>query len=543
MGSLGFSRKAEKMKLNLNGLKDKKLWEEACVRLPEFDIEEMRKNTEERPKWIHFGAGNIFRVFIASAMQDAIEAGKEDTGIATVFNRGFDQIETIFNPFDLLTMSVLMDAKGMYHKRVIGSIASALALKEGGDVEKIKEIFRNPSLQMVSFTITEKGYGIRNTDGSFLPDVLEDIKEGPVLCKNTMAQVAALLYERYKNGAHGISVVSMDNCSHNGDKVKDAVVTIASEWLSSSLVEEAFIDYLNNEELVGFPYSMIDKITPRPAESVSKHLTALGIENMELTEDERGFNGSAFVNSEITEYLIVEDWFPNGRPDIESKSVIFTSRETVNKVETMKVTTCLNPLHTALAVTGCLLGHTLIADQMKDDVLLKLVKRIGYDEGLKVVVNPDIINPKTFIDEVVYERLANPNIPDTPQRIATDTSQKIAIRFGETIKSFRDSKKLDTSDLVAVPLALASWLRYLVGLDDNGNVFKLSPDPLLDELVPFFADIKLGDSMDNLSDILNNHSIFGLDLYQAGLGLKVETYFNEMLIGKGAVRDTLNRYL
>lgn len=90
----------------------------------------------------------------------------------------------------------------------------------------------------------------------------------------------------------------------------------------------------------------------------------------------------------------------------------------------MKVTTSLNPLHTALAVTGCLLGYQSISAEMQDDDLVGLIKGIGYLEGLPVVENPGIIDPKQFIDEVINKRLPNPYIPDTPQRIATDTSQK-----------------------------------------------------------------------------------------------------------------------
>ena len=113
-----------------------------------------------------------------------------------------------------------------------------------------------------------------------------------------------------------------------------------------------------------------------------------------------------------------------------------TDRETVNKTERMKVTTCLNPLHTPRWRYGCMLGYTLICDEMKDETLVKLVKRLGYVEGLPVVVDPVILSPKAFIDEVVEQRLPNPFMPDSPQRIATDTSQKVGIRFGETIKSY-----------------------------------------------------------------------------------------------------------
>ena len=38
------------------------------------------------------------------------------------------------------------------------------------------------------------------------------------------------------------------------------------------LVEEGFLKYINNTEKVSFPWSMIDKITPRPSESVKETL-------------------------------------------------------------------------------------------------------------------------------------------------------------------------------------------------------------------------------------------------------------------------------
>ena len=131
----------------------------------------------------------------------------------------------------------------------------------------------------------------------------------------------------------------------------------------------------------------------------------------------------------------MEDRFPNGRPRFEKAGVFLTDRATVDKADTMKVTTCLNPLHTALAIMGCLLGYRSIAEEMKDPDLSLLVSEIGYNEGLPVVESPGIIDPKTFLEEVVTVRFSNPNIPDIPQRIATDTSQKVAIRYGETIKN------------------------------------------------------------------------------------------------------------
>jgi len=242
---------------------------------------------------------------------------------------------------------------------------------------------------------------------------------------------------------------------------------------------------------------------------------------------------------------VVEDRFPNGRPALEKAGVYMTDRDTVNNTERMKVTTCLNPLHTALAVTGCLLGHKTIAGEMKDEDLVKLVHRIGYDEGMPVVVHPGIIDPAGFLEEVITQRLPNPYIPDMPQRIATDTSQKVAIRFGETIKSYMASDHLNPADLQGIPLAIAAWLRYLLGVDDDLQPMEISSDPMLPALKAALEGIEAGKPetcKDQLIPILQNAAIFGCDLVKAGLADKVTDFFQQMLAGPGAVRQTLHHY-
>ena len=210
----------------------------------------------------------------------------------------------------------------------------------------------------------------------------------------------------------------------------------------------------------------------------------------------------------------------------------------------MKVCTCLNPLHTALAVYGCLLGYRHIWQEMQDDDLRNLVNTIGYKEGLPVVTDPGIIQPKNFIDTVLNVRIPNPFMPDTPQRIASDTSQKLPIRFGETIKAYLASAELDVNNLKLIPLVFAGWLRYLMAVDDEGNSFAPSPDPLLADVQPYVATCRLGEAPDAeaLRPLLSNAKIFGVDLYEAGLAEKVCAYFKELTAGKGAVRATLHKY-
>ena len=73
---------------------------------------------------------------------------------------------------------------------------------------------------------------------------------------------------------------------------------------------------------------------------------------MEPVVTERGTYIAPFVNGEEAQYLVIEDRFPNGRPPLEEAGVYLTDRETVEKSERMKVTACLNPLHTSMSLTA-----------------------------------------------------------------------------------------------------------------------------------------------------------------------------------------------
>lgn len=354
-----------------------------------------------------------------------------------------------------------------------------------------------------------------------------------------MSITTSLLYHRYKNGAFPIAVVSMDNCSHNGEKLQASVMTIAEEWIKNKKVDSEFLNYLKTK--VSFPWSMIDKITPRPSDKIKDKINTMGIEDMDPVITSKGTYIAPFVNAEVPEYLVIEDNFPNGRPPLENAGVYMTTRDIVNKSETMKVTSCLNPLHTALAVYGCLLGYTKICDEMKDADLVRLVKQIA-NEGMKVVINPEIIDPQKFVNEVINDRLPNPNIPDSPQRIATDTSQKVGIRYGETIKAYMSAPDLNTADITAIPAAIAGWLRYILGVDDDGELFERSSDPMLDYLTKKLDGITVGNpesAFGKLNDILSDEKLFGVNLYSAGIGEKIENYFYKMLEGKGAIRKLL----
>ncbi|WP_294095106.1 mannitol dehydrogenase family protein [uncultured Cetobacterium sp.] len=485
----------------------------------------------QSPKWLHFGAGNIFRAYMGKVQQTLIEKGLENSGIVVAETFDGEIIQKAFKPYDNKTILVTLDKKGEFKPEIIWSIVESIDVTSDG-MSIVEEICQDEKLQIISFTITEKGYSFR---------------DGIITSDHLMSKVTSLLYSRYKKNAAPIALLSMDNCSANGDKLKNAIVSVAQEWVKNDVVEKEFLDYLLDEKKVSYPITMIDKITPRPAIEVKKFLEEAGFENMDIVITSKNTYTAPFVNAEVPEYFVVEDKFPNGRPKFEEAGVILTDRESVEKAERMKVTTCLNPLHTALAIYGCLLNKKTIAECMQDQVLSNLVRKIGYEESLIVVENPKIIDPKKFLEEVLEERFANPFIPDQPQRIATDTSQKVGIRFGETIKAYVADEKLDVRNLKYIPLVIAGWMRYLMGVDDSGAMMTLSSDPLLEELKANLNSIKYLDSSSyekgKLNKILSNKNIFGVDLVQIGMADLIEEYFLGMMKEVGGVRKTLERIL
>ena len=531
------------MELSINGIKDRDEWEAKGYTLPSFDVEAVRKKTLASPAWVHFGAGNIFRAFHAVIAQKLINDGLTDSGIAVVEGFDYEIVEKMNRPHDDLSLMVTLKSDGHVEKSVVGSVVSfILDSEDKREFDALRDIFSNPSLQMVTFTITEKGYSLTDASGAYLSSVAQDFEAGPEKPVSYIGKVVSLLYSRFTEGAHPIAMVSTDNCSHNGDKLHDAVSAFAHEWIKRGLVPQGFADYIEDKSRVSFPWSMIDKITPRPDPGVEKILEQDGIENLSSVVTSKNTYVAPFVNAEECEYLVIEDEFPNGRPKLERAGVIFTDKDTVDRVERMKVCTCLNPLHTALAVFGCLLGYERISDEMKDDDLVRLINRIGYTEGLPVVTDPGVIAPKEFIDTVVGVRLPNPFMPDTPQRIATDTSQKLPIRFGETIKNYIASGR-DLNTLEAIPTVFAGWLRYLMGINDEGEAFELSSDPRLEDLVPIMQKAYLGigeeEARKLIDPILSDKRIFGVDLNEAGLADKVTEIFVKLSSSKGAIRKVL----
>lgn len=526
------------LKLKFETLTEYDNWDKREVIMPLFPVGTMKKQSKEAATWVHFGGGNIFRGFIASLQQRLLNRKLVDTGIIMVEPFDEEIVDKIYDPYDNLTMNVSLEKDGTAVQEIIASVAEAV---KGSDLSRLRDIFTADSLQILSFTVTEKGYSLHDGQGNFLPVVEEDFAQGLTAPKHSMALVCSLLHSRFQAGAKPIALVSMDNCNANGDKLKEAVLTFGEKWLEKGMVSAEFVEYLQDKKKVSFPWTMIDKITPHPVAEIGEKLGKMGIEDMTAVVTEKGTHIAPYVNGERCQYLVVEDQFPNGRPPLEEAGVRFGKRDYVEKAESMKVCTCLNPLHTAMSLFASLLKIDTVAEAMNSDQIGTLLKVLGYVEGLPVAQSPKDMDAKEFLNEVFYERLPNAVLTDVPQRITTDTSQKVGIRFGETVKAHQ-KKGNDLNDLVAIPLVLAGWFRYLLAVDDNGHTMHCSNDPMLAELQSALSTVDYQNPSSytgQLLPFLQNQELFYVDYVALGLSDKIEKYFVEMLRGVGSVKQTL----
>ena len=203
------------MKLTKESIKHNASWK--GYRLPQYDIDidAVREATHKAPTWLHFGAGNLFRAFPAGTLaQRLLTAGLTDTGIICCDGYDEELIDRCYRACDHLSLSVTLYSNGTINKEIVASVTESPKLSEDG--ARLKEVFTAPSLQMVTFTITEKGYAIQNDAHDFLPDYKADMESGPDACHSFFGKLASLCLSRVRAGLAPLALASLDNCSDNG---------------------------------------------------------------------------------------------------------------------------------------------------------------------------------------------------------------------------------------------------------------------------------------------------------------------------------------
>jgi fructuronate reductase len=391
---------------------------------------------------LHLGAGAFHRAHQAAITDAAIAASGGDWRIIGVSLRSAGLAEALAPQDGLYT---LIERGETDRPRVIGAIGRVIAAR--GAPEAVLGPMADPAIRIVTLTVTEKAYGIDRSGPDIdtaHPDVAADL-DSPAAPRGVLGLLVEGLRRRRAAGHAPFTVLCCDNLPENGALLRGGVIGFARR------IDSDFADWIARE--VAFPSSMVDRITPA-ATDATRALAA------RLT----GFDDAAAIETESFCQWVIEDRFPQGRPDWAAGGAIFV--DDVVPYERMKLR-MLNGAHSLIAYAGFISGHALVRDAMADPALSALARR-------HIKAAAATIDPLAGIDLVAYgdelaARFANPAIAHETYQIAMDGSQKLPQRIFDPACD----AQLAGQDLRPFAFATAAWARYCLGRDETGESYAL----------------------------------------------------------------------
>ncbi|WP_417605262.1 mannitol dehydrogenase family protein [Primorskyibacter flagellatus] len=406
---------------------------------------------------VHLGVGAFHRAHQAVMTDDALARQGGDWRIIGVSLRS-TAIAKELNPQNGLYTLIERDENGT-KARIVGAVQKVIAANPAATLDALCD----PSIRVVTLTVTEKGYGIdrqvRGPDAAH-PAVKADLAQ-PDAPAGVLGLLTAAIKQRRQAGHVPFTVLSCDNLPENGALLRDGVIGFAklsgdaelSDWIAQN---------------IAFPSSMVDRITPASTD-----------ETRAEAQRQTGCEDQATVETEPFIQWVIEDHFPTGRPQWEEGGALFVSD--VAPYEKMKLT-MLNGSHSMLAYTGFLAGRRYVRDVMADPALAQLVKRHLKAAG-------DLLQPLPGIDVADYaaalaQRFRNPAIAHETYQIAMDGSQKLPQRIFQPALVALDTG----SDLRPFAFATAMWMRFCLGRLDDGTAHDLR-DPREVEITAALGDV------------------------------------------------------
>ena len=389
---------------------------------------------------IHIGVGNFHRSHQAAYLDELL-------GLADAYSNEWAILGAGVMPFDAAKrealekqdwISTLVERQADFvSARLIGSMIGFIPV-EPPNHDPLKAALMDPKIKIVSLTLTEGGYFLNPATGTFDAEnkqVLVDIAN-PDAPKTVFGLIVQALKKRRENGQEPFTVMSCDNIPHNGDVAKAVVVGLASA------TDKELADWIS--ENVGFPNSMVDRITPMTGDA-----------ERQFVKDELGYEDSCPVFCEPYKQWILEDDFPSGRPALERVGVQFVPD--VTPYELMKIR-ILNGAHAALCYAAALLELKHVHDAMEHPVISSFLDCVQRQEVIPTV--PPV--PDTDLEdywELIQARFANPMILDTIDRICFDgANRQPKFIIPPAADNLRDGRSIDGLALVS-----AMWCRYCQG--------------------------------------------------------------------------------
>jgi fructuronate reductase len=406
---------------------------------------------------VHLGTGAFHRAHQAVYFDALMQHGERDWMIMGSSLRSPD-VAAQMNPQDGLY--TLVERDGRHERlRMIGSVRGVMVAS--ADPQALVRVLAQPSTALVTLTVTEKGYALDPATGALRfddPGVAADLAD-PSRPRSAPGVLVAGLRARREAGLPPFTVLSCDNLPHNGQRTRDAVLALARR------LDAGLADWIDGEG--AFPSAMVDRIVPATTQA---DLVAL--------EARLGVHDAAMVKTEPFSQWVVEDWFSDRRPPLETVGVQMT--RDVAGWERAKLR-LLNGAHSALAYLGALAGHEFVHEAVAAPGFPAFVDALWDEAGATLA-------PLAGFDARAYrvalaERFRNGALNHRLVQIAMDGSQKLPQRLLGSI-SDRRARGLDSP---ALTLAVAAWMAWQSGRDEAGGSFRVD-DPLAATTAQALAD-------------------------------------------------------
>ncbi len=444
----------------------------AAVLVPEYD------RSAVTPGIVHIGVGNFHRAHEALVIDRLLSSGHAtDWGILGVALLPSDESLALrMQEQDGLYTLVEKSADGSWGYRVIGSILDVLFAPD--DIEAVLEAMADPRIRIVTLTITEGGYNVDRLTGEFMADtpaVAADLHPDSIPV-SVFGVVTEALRRRRAAGVAPFTVLSCDNIQHNGDVARRMFTAFAE------LKDPEFAEWMRSH--VGFPNSMVDRITPVTAPA-----------DIEAVSEALGVRDECPVVCEPFFQWVVEDAFPSGRPEWERANVQMT--DDVTPYEKMKLR-LLNASHQGLCYLSHLAGYEYVHDAMTWPALRTFLRRFMDEEQTPTLDPVPGVDLDAYKTELI-ERFSNPQVRDTVARLCAESSDRIPKWL---LPAVHDRLAADGSVRMSAAI-VASWARYAEGIDESGRVINVV-DPLRDELVPLAQRQR-----DEPTAFIDNRRLFG----------------------------------
>ncbi|HZA12168.1 mannitol dehydrogenase family protein [Mycobacterium sp.] len=424
----------------------------------------------------HFGVGGFHRAHQAMYLDRLMNDGVADEwGICGIGVLPADKRmkEALSGQNGLYTL-ILAHPDGSREPRVIGSIVDYRYAPD--DPEAVIELLADPAIRIISLTITEGGYNIRDDNGEFdadNPAVKCDLS-GQAPPATVFGLVTAALARRRDRGINSPTIVSCDNIESNGEVARRAFTSYAE------LFDPAVAGWMRDN--TRFPNSMVDRITPATTPEVIEQL-----------ESEFGVRDAWPVVAEPFAMWVLEDDFADGRPPLDKAGVQLV--DDVAPYEAMKLR-LLNAGHQALCYFAYLSGYRLVHEAAHDPVIAEFLSQYWDSEAMPTL---ERIRGLEEFKDALLERFGNAHVRDTVARLCAESSDRIPKWLLPVV---RDNLRAGGPVRLAAA-TVASWARYAEAVDENGEPIEVV-DRLADSLIPIARSQR-----QNPTAFLENHSVFG----------------------------------